>query len=84
MAEHAKIFMYGVGKYYQGLDLIPHDDDLKQVLQLNSLDYNHDIKFALKCASSYKQRDLSEFASSVLDSKKFQIFLNQCFSNTDG
>lgn len=31
-SEHAKIFMYGVGKYYGGLDLIPHDDDLRQVL----------------------------------------------------
>lgn len=27
--NHAQIFTYGVGKYYQGLDILPHDDDLK-------------------------------------------------------
>ncbi len=32
MLEHAQIFTYGVGKYYQGLDILPHDDDLKQIL----------------------------------------------------
>ena len=53
--------MYGVGKYYNRLDLIPHNDDLKQVLQLNSLDYNHDIKFALKNTQNFRNKDLLDF-----------------------
>ena len=52
---HAQIFMYGVGKYYCGLDLLPPDDPLKQVLKLSAIDYNYDIKFALKSTKNFKQ-----------------------------
>ena len=50
---HANVFMYGVGKYYCGLDILPPMDPLKQVLKLNSLDLNHDIKFSLKSTTNF-------------------------------
>ena len=50
---HAQTFMYGVGKYYCGLDILPPNDSLKQVLKLNSLDLNHDIKFSLKSTTNF-------------------------------
>jgi hypothetical protein len=51
---NAQIFMYGVGKYYCGLDILPPNDQLRQILKLNSIDYNHDIKFALRSTKNMK------------------------------
>ena len=64
---HAKQSMYGVGKYYNGLDLLPPGDPLQQILKLNSLDYNHDIKFAMKSVKNFKERDLAKFTQAVLN-----------------
>ena len=67
-ALHAKIYMYGIGKYYCGLDILPPMDPLQQVLKLNSLDFNHDIKFALKSTSNFKKQDLCNFTGAVPNS----------------
>ena len=76
---HAKVFMYGVGKYYSGLDILSPMDPLKQVLKLNSLDFNHDIKFALKATTSFAMKDLGNYSQAVLNGQKFQNFLELCF-----
>lgn len=46
---HSKFNTYGFAKYYNGQDVLPPDDDLQQILQLEMLDYGHDFKFAMKC-----------------------------------
>lgn len=43
----AKTYMYGVGKYYCGLDLISPIEDLQQIVKLNSLSTGHDVRFAM-------------------------------------
>ena len=76
--------MYGVGKFYCGLDLLPPDDSLQQILKLNSLESNHDLKFALKSVTHFKRQDLNQFYSGVLDNSKFQKFLQLCFDTNKG
>jgi hypothetical protein len=83
LALHAKQSLYGIGKYYNGLDLLPPNDPLQQILKLNSLDYNHDIKVALNAIKNFKSQDLSKFTQSILNAQKFQNFLEQCFSPHD-
>ena len=83
MILHSKQSLYGIGKYYNGLDLLPPNDPLQQILKLNSLDYNHDIKFALKSIKNFKSKDLSKFTPAVLNGLKFQNYLEQCFSPHD-
>ena len=63
--------MYGIGKYYCGLDLLAPMDPLKQVLKLNSLDFNHDIKFAVKSTANLPKKDLGDYTSAVLNASKF-------------
>lgn len=71
MRQHAQVFMYGVGKYYCGLDILPPDDPQQQILKLNCIDYNHDIKFALDSVVQFKKQDLGAYFSSTLDNSKF-------------
>ena len=49
------------------------------MLKLNSLDFNHDIKFALKATTSFAMKDLSNYSQAVLNGQKFQSFLELCF-----
>lgn len=75
--------MYGVGRFYRGLDLISPLDDMQQILQLNSLNLNQDVKFALNYARKIKKRDLSDFTAAVLNNEKFQTFLKLSFAFKD-
>lgn len=78
------MFMYGVGKFYCGLDLLPPDDPLQQIMKLNGLDSNHDLKFALKSVQNFRRQDLNEYYDGVLDNSKFQNFLQLCFDSNQG
>ena len=73
--------MYGVGKYYFGLDLLPPDDPLQQIVKMNSLEFNHDIKFALDCVTSFIPKDLRDFFPALKHNTRFQDFLQLCFDS---
>ena len=55
--------MYGLGKYYCGLDLLPPSDQLQQILKLNSLENNHDRNFAKRALTFVKERNLNSLST---------------------
>ena len=65
--------MYGLGKYYCGLDLLPPSDQLQQILKLNSLENNHDRNFAKRALTCVKERNLNSLITEqgILDQGKF-------------
>ncbi len=56
---HAKLFAYGLGKFYCGHDILPPGDNLQQILQLYDLAPNHDIQFAIQGLKSFEEKDLN-------------------------
>jgi len=76
---HAHNYVYGIGKFFMGLDLLPPHDDLKQIIQLNSFGYCHDLRFAFSKRRSVAQKDLSVFSKGVLSQEKFKEYLTLCF-----
>lgn len=78
-SKHAQLFAYGVGKHYQGHDILPPDDDLQQILRVNNISFNHDINFARKSLEKIKQKDLLDYTQTVLSPQKFQNYLDLCF-----
>lgn len=69
MVKHAQTYVYGIGRYYCGLDLLPPGHEIQQVLKLNTLDWNHDMKFA--SGANVKEIDLQSFSANVLNAQKF-------------
>ena len=56
---------------------------MKQIMSLNALDYNHDVKFALKGMQNFNRLDLADFTDAVTNGQKFQNFLDLCYSPTN-
>ena len=81
---HAKYFQYGIGKFYNNLDILPPDAPLQQILQLNSINFGQDLKSSLQSTAGMRNRDLKEFTQAVLNAPKFQAFLELCFQSNEG
>ena len=76
---HAKEMMYGTGRFFNNSDLLPPGGSLQQILKLNSLEFNHDVKFALRGIKNFNRLDLATFSDAVMNGQKFQNFLEMCF-----
>ena len=67
--RHAELNMYGVGRFFFGLDLLAPDDNVQQILPLNSMERGDDLKFAMK--AKFQKQDLASFTSAVVNGQKF-------------
>ena len=65
--SHAKVYMYGIGRFYNGLDLLSPYDDLQQVQRRHMLDYSHDLKFSVTKMLNNSTRDLKGFRDAIIN-----------------
>jgi hypothetical protein len=69
-------YIYGLAKYYMREDIPAIDSGLRQIVQMNQLNFNHDLRFGHQTYSELKYRDLKDLYSYILDPSKYEQFLS--------
>ena len=62
-----ELLTYGTAKFYFNLNLICPTSDLQQIIQLNNIEYGHDLKFISKVYDGMAGKDLQDIFNAVLE-----------------
>ena len=66
-----QIFTYGTVKYYLGINVISPDSDLKQCVQLNNIEFGHDLKFISNTYEGMAGKSLQDVFEAVLEPSQY-------------
>lgn len=56
--KEGRRMMYGIQRYYLDQDVPPFGSGIRSVLQMNQLNYGHDLRFGLQANTIVRQKDL--------------------------
>ena len=79
MIREGKNYAHGLAKYYMLEDIPAINSGFKQVVQMNQLKFDSDIRFGAKSYKELKSRDLKELYPAILDGSKYEQFLKDLF-----
>ena len=82
LSEGGVNYAHGLAKYYLLEDIPALDSGLKQVVQMNQLQFNHDLRFGHRSYKDLQYRDLKDLYPSILDPSRFEQFLTDLFFGT--
>lgn len=72
-------YIHGLAKYYLQEDIPAIDSGFRQVVQMNQLQFNHDVRFGIACYHDVNQKDLKDLYPSILDPSKYDSFIADLF-----
>lgn len=79
MTREGKNYSHGLAKYYMLEDIPAINSGFQQVVQMNQLKFDSDIRFGAKRYKELKSRDLKELYPAILDASKYEKFLKDLF-----
>lgn len=72
--------LYGIQRYYLNQDVPTISSGYRSILQLNQLNWGHDLRFSLGVNKIITQKDIKSLHSEILNEVKFQHFLSLVFA----
>jgi len=72
LVGEGKHYVHGLAKYYLLEDIPVINSDLRQIVQMNQLGFNHDLRFSSKTYKELQYRDLKDIYPFILDPSKYE------------